>query len=157
MIYTLGTSTRSLEQFVEILKKFEIQVVIDVRRFPSSKRFPWFCKENLKEALEKEGISYIWLENLGGYRKEGYLSYTKTREYEEGIEKIIELSNRKVCIICAELLWFRCHRRFIADDLVSRGFEVVHILDKNKVEKHEYRKFIERHVWCDKKAKKLMN
>jgi uncharacterized protein (DUF488 family) len=155
MIYTLGTSTRSLEQFIEILKKFAIEIVIDVRHFPTSKRFPWFCRKNLERKLRKVGIEYVWLEKLGGYRKEGYLSYTKTKEYKEGLERVIKLAkNKRVCIVCAELLWFRCHRRFISDDLVFKGFEIVHIFDKDRVEKHECKKLIERRVWCDKKAKK---
>lgn len=155
-IYTLGTSTRTLEEFLEILKHFKIEVVIDVRHFPTSKRYPWFSKENLEKALPEEGIDYIWLEGLGGYRKEGYLAYTKTEEYKKALNKVIGLAKQKrICLICAERLWFRCHRRFIADDLALKGIKVIHIYDKDKAEEHRYKYLADRVVWCDKKAKKL--
>ncbi len=155
-IYTLGTSTRSLEEFIEILRYFKIEMVIDVRHFPTSKRYPWFSKENLEKALPKEGIDYTWLEELGGYRKEGYLAYTQTEEYKKGLNRVIELAKEKrICLICAEKLWFRCHRRFIADDLVLRGIKVIHIYDKGSIHEHRYRDMADRVVWCDKKARKL--
>lgn len=156
MPYTIGHSTRSWEEFVKILKAYEIKVIVDIRHFPTSKKFPWFCKEYMEKALKKEGIKYLWLKELGGYRKGGYANYMKTKEFEKGIEKLLEIAEKEnTAILCAELLWWRCHRRYIADVLVKKGIEVVHIWDEKKNEKHEWQKYIERRVWCDKKAEKL--
>lgn len=157
MIYTIGHSTRKWEEFVKILKVYKIKAIADVRHFPSSKKFPWFCKENMEKALEKEDIKYFWIEELGGYRKGGYINHMKTEEFTKGIEKLLEITEKEenLAILCAELLWWRCHRRFISDFLVKKGIRVVHIWDENKREEHEYKKYIERRVWCDKKAKKL--
>lgn len=80
----------------------------------------------------------------------------KTEEYKKGLEKIVEIGKaKKRCIICAEREWFRCHHRFIADDLVRRGIKVVNLFDKDKVEEYKYKKWIERKIWCDKKAKNI--
>ncbi len=155
-IYTIGHSTRSWKEFVKILKAYGIEIIVDVRRFPSSKKFPWFSKEHMEKALKGEGIKYFWIEELGGYRKGGYANYTQTQEFEKGLEKLLEIAEKgKTAMLCSELLWWRCHRRYIADILVKRGTEVLHIWNENKSEKHEYQKYIERRVWCDKKAKKL--
>ena len=145
-----------MEDFVKILKKFGIEVIVDVRHFPTSKKFPWFCKENLENELKKEGIKYIWMEELGGFKKGGYINYTKTEEYKKGIEKLLQITKKnRVAVMCAEILWWRCHRRFIADTLLSMGKKVAHIYNENKVETHEYGKYAERRVWCDKKVEKL--
>ncbi len=154
----LGHSTRSFEEFLEIMKNFNIEILIDIRRFPSSKKFPWFCKEFMEEGLKKEGIRYIWLPELGGFREGGYSNYTKTDDYRRGIEKLLRIAKEgKIAVMCSEIKWWRCHRRYVADDLVSSGEKVVHIWNKDRVEGHEFGKYIERRVWCDKKAKKLKN
>ncbi len=157
MIFTVGHSTRTLEELVRILSSHKITAVVDVRHFPVSKKFPWFSRENLEKELEKHGIKYFWLgEELGGYRKEGYINYTKTDTYKKGIKKLLEIAKKeRVAVLCAELVWWRCHRRFIADTLLEHGEEVLHIWDEKHVEKHEYKKYIERRVWCDKKVQKL--
>jgi hypothetical protein len=156
MIYTLGHSTREWKEFLRILKHFDIELVVDVRHFPTSKKFPWFCKEEMEKELPKEGIEYVWLEALGGYRKGGYEKYMQSNEFKLGLEKLIDLSKKKrVVIVCAELKWWRCHRRFIADELVKRGIRVVHIWNENRIEEHEYGKYVERKVACDKLAEKL--
>ena len=130
-IYTIGHSNRSLREFLQILLKLKIKNLVDVRRFPTSKRFPHFNKENLKEAVEGVGIKYFYLGNeLGGFRKGGYEAYTKTKEFEDGINKLIVISKSgRTVVMCSERFWFRCHRRFIARKLKELGFEVVHIVE----------------------------
>ncbi|MEM5869772.1 MAG: DUF488 domain-containing protein [Candidatus Aenigmatarchaeota archaeon] len=160
-IFTLGHSTRSLEEFLEILLSFKIKCVVDVRKFPSSKKFPHFNKENLERELEKNEIEYIHFPELGGYRKEGYENFSKSKEFSEAIEKLVEIAKEKtVAILCAELLWWRCHRRYIANVLAENDFEVFHIFDKERIQHHklkdeEIEKKMKLKLWCDKKAKKL--
>jgi len=135
IIYTLGTSNRSLEEFCEILQKFGIEQVIDVRSFPQSRRFPHFTRKNLEKALLLRGVAYIWLgKELGGYRKEGYQNYMKTENFREGMQKLLALSSgKRSVILCAERFPWRCHRRFIAQRLEELGCELRHILDGEKV------------------------
>jgi uncharacterized protein (DUF488 family) len=139
IIYTIGHGNRNIEEFIKILKYYDIELVVDVRRFPTSKKFPWFSINELSERLMKENINYVWLgEELGGYRKEGYENYIKSEKFREGINKIEELSKSKIlAIMCSEKLWFKCHRRFIANILVEKGYEVIHIFDEKKKQKHK--------------------
>lgn len=139
LIYTLGTSNRSIEEFIEILKKYQISTVIDVRSFPKSERFPHFNSNNLREALEKDGIKYVCLgKELGGFRKGGYENYVKTEEFAKGIEKLEEIAELGLSVFfCAEKLFFRCHRRFISDVLTERGWKVIHIVDKERIYEHK--------------------
>jgi uncharacterized protein (DUF488 family) len=138
-IYTIGHSNRKIEDLLLLLKKYNISIVIDVRRFPTSKLYPWFKKENLSKKIGEHGIEYIWLGDiLGGYRKGGYQKYMETREYKKGIEILIRESKKKnIAILCSEKLWFRCHRRFIADTLCELGLKVIHIIDKDKTYIHK--------------------
>ncbi len=137
-IYTIGHSNRSIEEFIDLLKYFKIDVVVDVRRFPSSRKFPWFNKEFLREELEKHGIKYFHLGELGGYRREKYVNYAETREFEEAVRKLLTLISpyRRAAIMCSESKWWKCHRRFIAGKIVELGHQVTHILSKNRVQKH---------------------
>jgi len=139
IIYTIGHGNRNIEEFIKILKYYDIELVVDVRRFPTSKKFPWFSINKLSEILMKENINYVWFgEELGGYRKEGYENYIKSEKFKEGINKIEELSKSKILVImCSEKLWFKCHRRFIANILVEKGYEVIHIFDEKKKQKHK--------------------
>ncbi len=132
-VYTLGTSNRTPKEFLRILKDYKIDLVCDVRRFPTSK-FQHFKKSFLEKLLKKNDIDYMWLGNLlGGYRNPNYQEYTKTENFKEGIEKIKNLANSKrTCIICCEKLYFKCHRNFIAKALSSE-FEVIHIIEENKI------------------------
>jgi len=137
LIYTVGHSTRSLEEFFSLLKKEGIEVLVDVRRFPTSKKFPHFSRDVLRKRCLEKGIKYIWLgDKLGGYRKGGYKEHMKKKEFLEGIKEIEKVSiGRKVCIMCSEKIVFRCHRRFISAYLKMRGHTVVHIVDeKRKIE-----------------------
>ncbi len=130
-IYTVGHSNRSLEEFIALLKGYKIGAVADVRRFPYSRLNPQFNRENLERALKAAGIEYVWLGNeLGGYRSGGYEEHTKSDEFQKGLERLEFLAyHKRTAIMCAEKLWFRCHRRFIADELARRGWEVLHITD----------------------------
>jgi len=134
-IYTIGTSTRSLKDFIKILLSHGINVAVDVRRLPFSKRFPHFCKDTLALALKENGIAYFYLgTELGGLRKSGYERYTNSKEFREGIERLESIaSTSKVALFCCERLFFRCHRRFIAKILEKKGWKVYHIVDLNVI------------------------
>ncbi|MEM2107906.1 MAG: DUF488 domain-containing protein [Candidatus Bathyarchaeia archaeon] len=139
-IYTIGHSTRSLKEFIEILKAFNIEQVIDVRRLPRSRKFPHFNKENLEAELSKVGIQYVHLPELGGYRKEGYLAFSQTEEFANAIKKLLKIINEKTAVVlCAEILWWRCHRRYIANALAQMGHQIIHIFDEKKTQEHKSR------------------
>jgi len=132
-VYTVGHSTRSLRELLEILDRYGVKVVIDVRRFPTSKRYPHFRRESLERELSARGIEYVWLgRDLGGFRRGGYESYMETEEFARGVERLLNLLERgkRVAILCRERLWFKCHRRFISDVLVGLGYRVIHIILK---------------------------
>jgi uncharacterized protein (DUF488 family) len=133
-IYTLGTDRRTEEDFIEILFSYNIQSLIDVRRFPKSK-LPIFRKENLEPLLQRERLEYHFLgQELGGFRKGGYPAFTRTEDFIEGINLLESLAlNKPSVIICAEHFPWKCHRKWIARELHKRGWEVEHIIDKGKV------------------------
>lgn len=132
-ILTLGTSKRSFAEFLDILSFYEVEEVVDVRRFPKSK-FECFIGENLERELKEKGISYIWMgEELGGYRSPNYEAYMQSKEFTLGLEHLSRRALvRRVAIICAEALPWRCHRRFIASALKEKGWSVIHIINKGK-------------------------
>jgi len=133
-IYTLGTDRRSEEDFVEILLAYNIQSLIDVRRFPRSK-IPIFSRKNLELLLSREKLEYHFLgAELGGFRKGGYLAYTATDDFSKGIDLLESIVFIKTSvIICSERFPWKCHRKWIARELHKRGWEVEHIIDKGKV------------------------
>ncbi len=133
-IYTLGTDRRTEEDFVEILIAYNIEALIDIRRFPKSK-IPLFTRENLEDLLKKEGIEYHYLGiELGGFRKGGYEAYTSTEDFKKGIQRLEEIAKVKTSvIICAERFPWKCHRKWVARELRKRGWEVDHIIDKGKI------------------------
>ncbi|MEO0122834.1 MAG: DUF488 domain-containing protein [candidate division WOR-3 bacterium] len=135
IIYTLGTGTRGIKNFFKIIKNKNIDIIVDVRRFPTSK-FEEFKKKHLERICNEEGIVYLYFGNeLGGFRKGGYEGYMKTDEFTRGIDEIVKISyDKTICIICAETLPWKCHRRFIAKKLMEIGYEVIHIID----EKHSW-------------------
>ena len=131
-IYTIGYGNRKFEDFVSLLKRFNIELVADVRSFPTSK-WPEFVKENLQKVLPANGIDYIHLRELGGYRRGGYEAYMKTADFKEGLKKLMQLAReRPTTVMCVESSPSACHRRFIAKRLRRRGWEVVHIVGKGK-------------------------
>lgn len=153
-LWTIGHSTLSIEQFISLLKGQEIRAVADVRRFPGSRRYPQFGQEQLSESLRCEGIEYIHFPELGGRRKarsdspntawrneafRGYADYMMTAPFQEGIERLKAFARKKrTAILCAEALWWRCHRGLIADYFKAHGHKVLHILSSGKVEEHPF-------------------
>jgi uncharacterized protein (DUF488 family) len=136
-IWTIGTSNRSIEEFLHVLEVYQIEAVIDVRRFPTSKH-NHFKQENLEASLNQSGIAYHHVTELGGYRRGGYREYMTTAEFEQGLRYVEELaSSQRVALMCAELLFFRCHRRFIADALKERGHTILHIIDEKRSYEHK--------------------
>ncbi|MEX2703212.1 MAG: DUF488 domain-containing protein [Candidatus Baldrarchaeia archaeon] len=133
-IFTIGHSTRSFEEFLSLLKKFKISILVDVRRFPTS-RFEHFKKENLEEFLRREGIRYVYLgKKLGGYRTGGYKKYIETEEFMKGIKELEKIAGKgRTAIMCTERFPWKCHRKYISIVLEGRGWKVVHILDHEKV------------------------
>jgi len=133
VIYTLGTSTRTSEEFISLLTGHRIEMVADVRRFPTS-RFEHFKRENLSGLLHGSGIKYIYLgEELGGYRRGGYPAFTAAPEFQAGLVRLEQIAReKKTAFICAERLPWRCHRRFIAMELERKGWQVIHIIDKGR-------------------------
>lgn len=152
-VWTIGHSTRSTEEFLATLAAHEIEAVVDVRRFPGSRRLPQFGTAALEASLRAGSVSYAWIGALGGRRRadsgspndawendafRGYADHTGTEEFAHGlVELLMVVSGLRTAIMCAELLWWRCHRRIIADVLVSIGYEVRHIRDPSAAELHE--------------------
>jgi len=162
-IYTLGHSTRTINQLLDILEKYNVKMVIDVRNHPKSSRNPQFNMETLKEKLLERGVEYQHIPELGGYKPEGYMEYMKTNQYRNGIAKMLNIINSlnhgNTLILCSEKQWYRCHRKYIANQLAQQGYKVTHIYDINQTEEHEAGlKSIEEKmrlvVWCDKKARR---
>lgn len=133
-VYSLGTSTRGIEEFLDILELKGITQVCDVRSFPTSKRYPHFSRQPLAASLREAGISYTWLGgDLGGYRKGGYESHMDTPAFLEGLEELEAIASAApTAFICAELLPWKCHRRFIGGALQARGWKVVHVIDATR-------------------------
>ncbi len=140
-IFSTGHSNRTFSDFIEILKNYDIKNVVDIRRFPFSRKFPHFNKDYIEKKLKENGINYIWLDEfLGGKRGKksktpfgSYIEYMKTKNFEEGIKKLVEIQKTgKTIFFCAEKLFWKCHRKFVAKKLKEEGFEVVDILEKGK-------------------------
>jgi uncharacterized protein (DUF488 family) len=138
IIYTLGTSTRSFDEFAVLLARYGIEAIVDVRRFPTS-RFDHFRREEFARLLAGRGVTYAYMgDRLGGYRRGGYRAHMASAEFAEGIEALEEgARGRTTAIVCAELLPWRCHRRFISRGLESRGWEVIHLLDERRAYRQE--------------------
>ncbi len=140
-LYTIGHSNRELDEFIRLLEEYRIELLVDVRRFPTSAKYPHFRRENLAVVLPAAGIEYRWMGDLlGGYRTGGYEAYMGTDGFQRGLELLLQRARWKtVAVMCAEKLFFRCHRRFIADACVALGWEVRHIIDPGRVSKHKLR------------------
>jgi uncharacterized protein (DUF488 family) len=154
-IWTIGHSTRTNDEFISLLEANEIKLLVDVRSLPGSRRYPQFNKEQLADSLCKAGIRYEHFPELGGRRKtredsrntawrnesfRGYADYMETEEFDKGVKRLLELTAGAgpVALMCAEAVWWRCHRSLISDYLKVRDIEVIHILDKGKTETHPY-------------------
>jgi uncharacterized protein (DUF488 family) len=136
-IFSVGHSTRSLEELILALKHYRIERLVDIRHFPMSRHNPQFNQPLLEMELPRHGVAYTWLEALGGFRRSGYLSYMDTEEFMAGIEALEGLAREKrTAYMCAELKWFQCHRRHVSDVLTGRGWRVTHIFDEKRAVEH---------------------
>ena len=132
-IYSIGTSTRSWDEFISLLSTYGIETVVDVRSFPTS-RYEYFRKDRFEKSLEECGFRYVYLgTELGGYRRGGYEKYLSTPNYSEGLSKLMEIGRSSLtAFLCAERLPWRCHRRWIGGSLIGEGWEVIHIVDERR-------------------------
>lgn len=154
LIFTIGHSTRTLQEFLDLLRTNQIEVLADVRRFPGSRKFPHFSKENLEISLPKAGIQYLHFENLGGRRKgnpdsknsawrlasfKAYADYMETPEFTDAAQELQELATgKRVAYMCSEAVWWSCHRALVSDYLKVRGWEVRHVMGPGKTTEHPY-------------------
>lgn len=138
-VWTAGHSSRSAEEFVELLRGAGIERIIDVRSSPWSRRHPWHGRTEMERSLEGAGLEYVWLgAQLGGLEQQDYPSYQKGDSYRAGFERLLELAReRPTAVICAEADPRHCHRRFIADDLTRNGFVVWHLIDDGSAAPHQ--------------------
>lgn len=153
-IYTIGHSTRSLAEFLNMLQSFDIKILADIRSLPGSRKYPQFNKEVLKISLENAEIQYIHLADLGGRRKvkkdsknnrwnnasfRGYADYMETEEFKNAIMKLEDIALEKpTAYMCSEAVWWKCHRSMVSDYLKAKGWMVLHIMAIQKVQEHKY-------------------
>ena len=153
-LWTIGHSTHSLEAFLGILRAHRIEALADVRLLPGSRRYPHFNREALEQSLTNIGLGYQHFPELGGRRKpradsqntawrnqafRGYADHMESGQFQHGMGNLQSLAGKKrTAIMCAEAVWWQCHRALISDWLKSRGVEVLHILSENKVQPHPY-------------------
>ena len=152
VVYTIGHSTRTLAELLDLLGTHGITGVADVRRFPASRRHPHFGREARALALPAAGVAYDWLPELGGRRParpgslhtawrtdafRGYADHMDSPEFEAGVARLLALAARRpTAVMCAEAVPWRCHRQLVADALVARGVEVRHVLDRAPTRLH---------------------
>jgi uncharacterized protein (DUF488 family) len=152
VVFTVGHSTRPLDEFIDLLRGRRITLLADVRKMPRSRRNPQFNRETLPAALSAAGIGYVDLPGLGGLRQrrpdspnggwrnasfQGYADYMQTPEFERHLQELIDLARReRVALMCAEAVPWRCHRSLIADALVVRGIPVEHIMSATRSQSH---------------------
>jgi uncharacterized protein (DUF488 family) len=153
-LWTVGHSTHPIDEFLEILRAHGITRIADIRRFPGSRKYPQYGRVELASSLEKAGIAYTWMPELGGRRTprpdsphgalrnasfRGYADYMDTPEFAEAAERLATLARRdRVAIMCAEAVWWRCHRSMVADYFKARDWTVLHILGSGKAKEHAY-------------------
>ena len=153
-VFTVGHGTKTLDELLEILRAAGVTMLVDVRRFPGSKRYPHFDREGLEVSLPGGGVDYEWCgEGLGGRRNrrptsrhpawnnaafQGYADHMDTDEFRTSLHELEADANRRAtAVMCAETLWWKCHRRLIADALVVRGHDVVHLMTPGKSDRHK--------------------
>ncbi len=156
-LWTIGHSTRPIDEFLALLKAHGIQQVVDVRTVPKSRHNPQFNTDQLAKSLKKAGLTYLHMPQLGGLRKankdsintgwrnasfRGYADYMQTDEFQRALEELMASSKDKPsAIMCAEAVPWRCHRSLIADALVSRGWTVLNILTEQRADPHSLTPF----------------
>jgi uncharacterized protein (DUF488 family) len=153
-VFTIGHSNHPLDCFLALLAQHEIEALVDVRRFPGSRKHPHFSRDSLAAALLKSGVEYHWLEALGGRRQKqqgespnlglenrgfrNYADYMLTDEFREGVEKLLEMAGHKrTAIMCAEGLFWQCHRRLVSDFLAANGVTVQHVMPGGELRPHK--------------------
>jgi len=153
-LYTIGHSTRTLDDLISTLQAHQIQTLADIRAFPMSRRLPHFNRDSLEQSLPAAGIRYVWMKPLGGYRKKlleesphvalrnqsfrNYADYMLTPEFDHAISELLALAkNSRPAYMCAERPYFRCHRMLISDWLAAHGHEVLHIDGEGPVKPHK--------------------
>lgn len=153
-IYTIGHSSRNMDDFITMLQSFAIKNLVDIRSMPGSRKYPQFNKENLETALPANGISYIYMEDLGGRRKvredskntrwknlsfRGYADYMETDSFKKAIAGLERIAlQASTAYMCAEAVWWRCHRSLVSDYLKAKGWRVLHIMAAGKAQEHTY-------------------
>jgi len=157
VIYTVGHSTRSLDELVQVLQEARVRELVDVRRAPGSRRHPQFAARALAQSLQAAGVSYSHEQGLGGFRRAradspnrgwsqeafaGYADHMSTAEFATALDRVQGVAReRPTCVMCAEAQWWRCHRRLIADALLVRGWEVMHLGLGREPVAHELTRF----------------
>lgn len=152
-LFTIGHSTHPIETFIGLLSAHRIAMLVDVRSYPSSRRWPQFNQAELQRSLEQAGVAYRWAKALGGRRSSkrsdsphsawehpafrAYADYAETVEFANGLSELMQAAREaRTVIMCSEGLWWRCHRRIIADHLTVRGWEVAHVMPVGKLAAH---------------------
>ena len=155
-IWTIGHSTRSLEELVAMLHAFSITALVDIRNYPGSKRYPQFNKESLEISVPANDNRYTHLKELGGRRRpvedslntawrneafRGYADYMQTNEFITAIKTLETIAEKeRTAYMCSEAVWWNCHRALVSDYLKSKGWTVMHIMDTAKATEHPYTK-----------------
>lgn len=153
-IFTIGHAALPWGQFLELLHRFGISLLVDIRRFPGSRHAPQFGQDAMRAALTADGIDYLHLLELGGRRRaqpdspystwrnasfRGYADYMETEEFQNGLDRLMTLAQTKrVAIMCAESVWWRCHRSMVSDALLAHGWRVMHIMSDRNLQPHQY-------------------
>jgi uncharacterized protein (DUF488 family) len=154
-LFTIGHSTRSLDEFTALLREFKIGTLVDIRRFPGSRRLPHFNRQDLEQSLPAAGIEYIWLEDLGGRRSgpdladsqnqglkdpafRHYADYMQTEQFSLAVNRLSLIASEKTAaIMCAEKLFWKCHRLLLSDYLLAHGVVIEHIIESNRLQQHK--------------------
>src|SRR5256885_75237 len=153
-LFTIGHSTRTIEELIATLQEHQIETLVDIRAFPMSRRLPHFNRKNLEKSLTNAGIHYLWKKELGGMRKKSladspnialrnasfrnYADYMLTPEFEHAVGEVIEFAQLSPTVyMCAERVYFKCHRMLVSDWLVAHGHDVLHIDAEGPVRPHK--------------------
>jgi uncharacterized protein (DUF488 family) len=153
-VYTIGHSTRTLDELIEALQAHSIQTLVDIRSFPMSRRLPYFNRESLEKRLPEAALRYAWIKALGGYRKKirddspnialrnpsfrNYADHMLTEDFQRAVAELVQLAEQsRTAYMCAERVYFRCHRMLVSDWLVAHGHEVLHIDGTGPLKPHK--------------------
>lgn len=153
-VFTIGHSTLDIYQFISLLKENKIELLVDIRAYPGSRKYPQFNKEALEKSLMNNGIGYLHMLSLGGRRKKpqtakptgwknesfsNYAAYMQTEEFHTAVDELEALATKKrVAFMCSEAVWWRCHRSLVSDQLKSEGWKVLHIMNGSQLREHPY-------------------